>query len=272
MTIGATRAPVGQSVLSEGWFGVGIAVVAAGALMLVWSLVLFLAHRHVEAHIAAGSIHRSDAPRSRWRERRLDLINHKRVGEEQLAEGFSEAAAQQWTNSVLVFLRRKTLVLRRGFAPADVEQFLNAGSGTNRERMPDRLTVLGDVIEGLEPQPIRRRRVSTAIHDVLRGVDAIGIGIGPLGASVRLRTMSPPLDVTYAVYGLLDDPARQNDVTTIVRGLIRDGRLDFVADNAAMKGDPAPNEVKTLEIEFRLAGGESGMVRRFAEGSNVEIP
>ena len=138
--------------------------------------------------------------------------------------------------------------------------------------MPDRLTVLSDLIESLEPQPIRKRRVVTAIQDVLRRVDAIGLGIGPLGTSFRLRSMSLPLDVVYAVYGLLDDPARQNDVTTIVRGLIRDGRLDFVADNAAMKGDPAPNEVKTLEIEFRLAGGDSSMVRRFAEGSNVEIP
>jgi hypothetical protein len=76
-------------------------------------LVLFLAHRHAQQHIAAGSAPARAIPRPRRRERRLDLINSKRVGEELDAEGdIPEAAAQIWTDSVLALLRTPGLVRR----------------------------------------------------------------------------------------------------------------------------------------------------------------
>jgi hypothetical protein len=54
VTVGAARTPVRESVLSDGWFDAGIAVVAIGVGLLFWSLVLFLAHQHAERHIVSA--------------------------------------------------------------------------------------------------------------------------------------------------------------------------------------------------------------------------
>ena len=45
MTIGVTRLPGSQSVWSSVWFDAGLGVLAVGALLLLWSLVLFLSRR-----------------------------------------------------------------------------------------------------------------------------------------------------------------------------------------------------------------------------------
>jgi hypothetical protein len=45
MTIGVTRLPANASVFGSAWFDVGIGLLAVGALLLLWSLVLFLSHR-----------------------------------------------------------------------------------------------------------------------------------------------------------------------------------------------------------------------------------
>jgi hypothetical protein len=39
------------SVWDNAWFDAGLAVVAIGAVLLDWALVLYLAHRHIEAHV-----------------------------------------------------------------------------------------------------------------------------------------------------------------------------------------------------------------------------
>lgn len=39
-----------ESVWAENWFRVGFAIVLLGGLMLLWALVLFLAHRHAAGH------------------------------------------------------------------------------------------------------------------------------------------------------------------------------------------------------------------------------
>lgn len=45
MTIGVTRTGAGQSLFASGWFDAGIALLAAGGLLLLWALVLYLARR-----------------------------------------------------------------------------------------------------------------------------------------------------------------------------------------------------------------------------------
>lgn len=270
MGVGGTRTPAHKSVLSEGWFDAGIGVVALGVVMLAWALVLYLAHRHAEAEHAAHSIHRSDSPSMRWRERRLDLINHKRVGDEMFAQGISDAAAQQWTDSVLVFLRRKSFWFRRGLPPEQVERFMTTGTGTSSQRMPDRLAVLGDLIEVMQPKRVRKRRLAAAVASGLNLVGRLRIEFR--AREFKLQAAPPPaLDIVYAVYGMLDDPAKQNDVTGIVRGLVQDGRLSFVADNETMGGDPALNVVKMLLIEYRVAGGATGHAE-IREGEHVDLP
>jgi len=49
--IGVARTPHDQTLWSCGWFIAGVGIFAIGALMLLWSLVLFLAHRHAEGHM-----------------------------------------------------------------------------------------------------------------------------------------------------------------------------------------------------------------------------
>ena len=45
MTIGVTRTPSGGNLLSESWFDIGLALLGVGALLLLWSLALYLARR-----------------------------------------------------------------------------------------------------------------------------------------------------------------------------------------------------------------------------------
>jgi hypothetical protein len=56
MTIGVTRLPANDSVFGSLWFDVGLGLLAVGALLLLWSLVLFLSHRRQ----AARALSRAD--------------------------------------------------------------------------------------------------------------------------------------------------------------------------------------------------------------------
>jgi hypothetical protein len=57
MTIGVTRLPANASVFASLWFDVGLGLLAVGALLLLWSLVLFLSHRRQ----AARALSRADS-------------------------------------------------------------------------------------------------------------------------------------------------------------------------------------------------------------------
>jgi hypothetical protein len=58
-------------------------------------------------------------------------------------------------------------------------------------------------------------------------------------------------------------------VTGIVGGLIENNRLNIVADNTTLGGDPAFGVVKTLEIRYQL--GPTNEVATFPENSNVSL-
>lgn len=55
MTIGVTRLPANASVWGSGWFDAGLAVLAVGGVLLVWSLALFLTRRRNAAAANAAA-------------------------------------------------------------------------------------------------------------------------------------------------------------------------------------------------------------------------
>jgi len=77
MTIGVTRLPANANVFGSPWFDGGLGVLAVGALLLLWSLVIFLSRRRETAQAGAGTDleHRKDgdwkgdAVRGYYRER-----------------------------------------------------------------------------------------------------------------------------------------------------------------------------------------------------------
>lgn len=75
------------------------------------------------------------------------------------------------------------------------------------------------------------------------------------------------LRVVKARYGSAETGA---DVTKTVRRLVVDGRLIFGVGNGPLGGDPAPNELKVLDIEWRV--GFKRFRGEFAEGIQVDLP
>jgi hypothetical protein len=56
MTIGVSRSARGDNLLTSGWFDGGLGLLAFGALLLLWALWLFLAHRRAAAKtLGAGA-------------------------------------------------------------------------------------------------------------------------------------------------------------------------------------------------------------------------
>ena len=60
--------------------------------------------------------------------------------------------------------------------------------------------------------------------------------------------------VTQARYGVLDDPQRTRDVTAKVQDQADSGETTFQVKSMAAGGDPAPNIVKTLTVDYTIGG------------------
>ncbi len=77
MTIGLTRLQASANVFGSVWFDVGLGLLTVGALLLLWSLVLFLTHRRQAAQAmslsdtgqAKDRDWKSEAVRGYYRER-----------------------------------------------------------------------------------------------------------------------------------------------------------------------------------------------------------
>jgi hypothetical protein len=255
----------------EPWFVMGVALAGLGALALCWSLILYTAHRHSEAHVSSGQ--HAAVPEPRRSDRREELLNHRRVGEELLAEGdLSEAGAQVWTDSVQAFLRRRG-VMRRWFRAEDVEAFLIAGTGTNRERMPARLDVLGRVIENT-PAGLQ---VSPSVAAALEHVTSLSIAMRIVGLGVEFGRSRAQLGaigvlVVAATYGDPDERTRRIDASAIVKSLVTpEGKLHFVVENDVFGRDPAPGVVKTLEIGCRTSDHPELQLLSYTEYETVDL-
>jgi len=95
---------------------------------------------------------------------------------------------------------------------------------------------------------VLRERIGQADHFVAlrrNGASALDLQVEP----------GPRLELRRAVYGVLNDPAQQVDVTEQLRARIRDGVLIARADNQ-IAGDPAFMVVKQLRVDYALEGQE----------------
>lgn len=88
--------------------------------------------------------------------------------------------------------------------------------------------------------------------------------------AVKLATSesakSVTLEIKKAIYG---KGAQVADVTEKARQSVLSGSLSLKADNALSGGDPAPNQVKELRVEFTLDGKDQ--VQVVAEGNSIAI-
>ena len=77
------------------------------------------------------------------------------------------------------------------------------------------------------------------------------------------------LQIQHAVYAATDG-AGERDVTALVAGLVDDGQLAFSPANDTLGGDPVPNHVKQLRLDY-LLNGQPGQLT-VAEGEAFALP
>ena len=75
------------------------------------------------------------------------------------------------------------------------------------------------------------------------------------------------LQITRAYYGLNN---RTNDVTQLLRGMVRNGTLAVQVNNNSMGGDPAKGGDKVLTVIYRFQGREQTSTVK--EGNVLRIP
>ena len=75
------------------------------------------------------------------------------------------------------------------------------------------------------------------------------------------------LQITRAYYGLNN---RTNDVTQLLRGMVRNGTLAVQVNNNSMGGDPAKGGDKVLTVIYRVQGRERTSTVK--EGNVLRIP
>ena len=75
------------------------------------------------------------------------------------------------------------------------------------------------------------------------------------------------LQITRAYYGLNN---RTNDVTQLLRGMVRNGTLAVQVNNNNMGGDPAKGGDKVLTVIYRFQGREQTSTVK--EGNVLRIP
>jgi hypothetical protein len=87
------------------------------------------------------------------------------------------------------------------------------------------------------------------------------------GTSTRY---TPKLEIRQAVYGAFNNPVGGKvDVTAKLKEMIKDGLLQAQASND-LAGDPMPNVVKELRVEYAVDGVVQSAV--FKEGEEIQLP
>ncbi len=77
------------------------------------------------------------------------------------------------------------------------------------------------------------------------------------------------VSVVKAIYGAA---GQTQDVTERVQALVRDGRLDIVANNSTLGTDPAPGAKKTLWLTYSVGRGSQPQTVQVAEGRQIRLP
>jgi len=139
------------------------------------------------------------------------------------------------------------------------------------------------VTEGNEPVPSDSKpscQVDLGKSAKLTSIEVLGslgdgVGVFVSGTSdfskakplaVSKASGQPALEIRKATYGKDGQVA---DVTETVRKAVVSGSLSLKAVNELANGDPAPNQVKELRLEFTLNGKDE--VRTVAEGESITL-
>jgi hypothetical protein len=112
------------------------------------------------------------------------------------------------------------------------------------------------VTKGVTRVPLRLE-AGGSVFVVFRQPDARADPVVSLlrgGRNLMAPKPAPPVTVTRAMWGPAGDAARTKDVTEQVRRLLAGGARSFVVASLAAEGDPALNVVKTLRVEYQVAG------------------
>ncbi len=72
--------------------------------------------------------------------------------------------------------------------------------------------------------------------------------------TVRLTGDTAPITIEKAQYGILGDPQRTRDVRDKLQHLVNTGEMSFSVARMAQGDDPAVGIVKTLDLEYTVAG------------------
>jgi len=113
------------------------------------------------------------------------------------------------------------------------------------------------------------------------GSDDPVVAVRREGRTLLAAAPEPPprITVRQARYGRLDDPQLTRDVTQKVQRKVDAAELRFPVDAMAEGDDPAPNQTKSLVIEFSIEGspftvkghdGETVSLKQNAAGATVE--
>ncbi|MBC7328220.1 hypothetical protein H5T87_08945 [bacterium] len=106
-------------------------------------------------------------------------------------------------------------------------------------------------------QPTRERKaVAKILHN---GKDAL----------LPQPNVSGKLEITRAIYGILEDPTKQVDVTEQLRKMVKNNMLYVIASNS-IAGDPAPFVVKKMRVDYTWNGEPRTIIVN--ENELVEIP
>lgn len=84
--------------------------------------------------------------------------------------------------------------------------------------------------------------------------------------STHPASQSPPITIDRARYESAD--GRGADVTVLVQNILRNGETEIPASNSLF-GDPVPNVVKHLTIEYRV--GEQAVTKTVGENESIEL-
>jgi hypothetical protein len=85
-------------------------------------------------------------------------------------------------------------------------------------------------------------------------------------------TARPPrITIRKAIYGVLDDPARTRDVRTVVQQIVNNGEESFRVSQLAQSGDPAPQMVKAVRVEY-MVGDQGPITVTGRDTDTVHLP
>lgn len=154
-------------------------------------------------------------------------------------------------------------------------------------RITGRPPQLWDAVTGsIKPAPLWREENGRTVVSLRFGpADSVFVVFPPEAASrthavsatldgrplVSWRTANlPDLEIRNAVYGVLSVPQQDMvDVTQQVAALVRDGTLTVAATNA-LAGDPAPNVVKQMRVQYVYNGTPATIT--VEENETVRLP